>query len=576
LVDNRPSLNVRVLVWSEATIHAPGATLPLLFGADWSEHPRIRVELDKRHPIYAAHHQKIVSIDDEIAFVGGMDLTVDRWDTPHHTSDSELRIKPDGTPYEAVHDVQMIVDGEAAAALAAIARERWQVATGEEVLPSISEGAMWPEDLKAQFESVSVAISTASPRWRGQDGCSHSFRMTLDAIAAARNSIYVEAQYFTSRRVGKAIAASLAKPEGPEILVIVGLNSHGFIEQYVMGRNRDRLARKLKKLDPYGRFRIYYPKLPSGKDLLLHSKIIVVDETLLRVGSSNLNNRSEGLDTECDVAIEGSTETTSAAIAEVRNALLAEHLGVCASSVRQVVSEERSLFRAVDRLNTNLRKLESLPGLSQGRATRPVFGTRLLDPARPLRLRAALRSAGLAEPLALILRLMTAQRREPSLLSTVLLMRQLGEHEMSPPHAPHYRSSTIDAYSIYLVMWQFPVVCFTLALLTDIAYVQTSNLMWTEFSSWLLLVGISSGTLAVLFGMAALVGRIAPIGWPQMSGHAVVLILAFFNNLIHARDGWTSVMPGGLTLSALTVLVIAVTPWLNFALHRSQRPRTVP
>lgn len=147
---------------------------------------------------------------------------------------------------------------------------------------------------------------------------------------------------------------------------------------------------------------------------------------------------------------------------------------------------------------------------------------------------------------------------------------------MSPPHAPHYRSSTIDAYSIYSMMWQFPVVCFTLALLTDIAYVQTSNLMWTEFSSWLLLAGISSGALAVLFGMAAMVGHTSPIGWPQMSGHVVVLILAFFNNLIHARDGWTSVMPWGLTLSALTVLVIAVTPWLNFALHRSQRSRTVP
>jgi uncharacterized membrane protein len=147
---------------------------------------------------------------------------------------------------------------------------------------------------------------------------------------------------------------------------------------------------------------------------------------------------------------------------------------------------------------------------------------------------------------------------------------------MSPPRAPHYPSRTMDTYSIYSVMWQFPVVCFTLALLTDTAYVQTSNLMWTEFSSWLLLVGIASGTLAVLFGAAALVARTSSIGWPQMSGHVVALILAFFNNLIHARDGWTSVMPWGLTLSALTVLVIFMTPWLNYALHRSERRRTDP
>jgi len=312
-----------------------------------------------------------------------MDLTVDRWDTPDHTSDSALRVKPDGTPYAPVHDVQMVVEGEAAAALAEIARQRWQAATGEEVRPSISDGGSWPVDLEPQFENVPIAISTVSPRWRGQDGCSHSFQMTLDAIAAARNSIYLEAQYFTSQRIGNVIAESLARPEGPEILVIVGLNSHGFIEHYVMGRNRNRLARKLKKHDAHGRFRIYYPRLPSGKDLTLHSKVIVVDDTFLRVGSSNLNNRSEGLDTECDVAIEANTAATSAAIAEIRDALLAEHLGVAASRVRRLVSEERSLFRAVDQLNTNARALASLPGLSQRGPTRPVLGTRLLDPPRP-------------------------------------------------------------------------------------------------------------------------------------------------------------------------------------------------
>jgi phosphatidylserine/phosphatidylglycerophosphate/cardiolipin synthase-like enzyme len=207
--------------------------------------------------------------------------------------------------------------------------------------------------------------------------------MTLDAIAAARNPIYLEAQYFTSRRIGRAIAQSLSRPEGPEILVIVGLNSHGLIEHYVMGRNRDRLARKLRKRDPYGRFRIFYPKLPSGKDLTLHSKVVVVDDTFLRIGSSNLNNRSEGLDTECDVSIEATTEHTSSMIASVRDALLAEHLGVDAALTRRLVSEERSLFRAVDRLNVNARALAPLPGLARRWPTRPVFLTWLLDPTRP-------------------------------------------------------------------------------------------------------------------------------------------------------------------------------------------------
>ncbi len=384
LVDNRPDLHVHILVWSEATIHAPGATLPLLMGDNWSTHPRIHVRLDKCHPIYAAHHQKIVSIDDQIAFVGGMDLTVDRWDTPDHIPDCPRRVKPDGTPYAPVHDVQLVVEGQAARALVDIARERWRVATGGEILPSRVQSDAWPKDLEPQFEDASVAISTVSPRWRGQDGCNHSFHMTIDAIAAARNAIYIEAQYLTSRRVGEAIARSLSQPVGPEILIVVGLNSHGLVEQYVMARNRDRLARRLKKLDPHDRLRIYYSVLPSGKDLTIHSKVVVVDDDFLRIGSSNLNNRSEGLDTECDVSIEADTGRISSAIASVRETLLAEHLGTDAATVRRICAEERSLFRTVARLNINARKLEPLPAFLQPGPTRSVFGTWILDPTRPI------------------------------------------------------------------------------------------------------------------------------------------------------------------------------------------------
>jgi uncharacterized membrane protein len=147
---------------------------------------------------------------------------------------------------------------------------------------------------------------------------------------------------------------------------------------------------------------------------------------------------------------------------------------------------------------------------------------------------------------------------------------------MASPHAPHNPSKAIDAYSIYSMILQFPIVCFTLALLTDIAYVQTSNLMWTEFSAWLLLVGIALGVIAVLFGAISMFARTPAIGWPQLIGYVIVLILAFFNNLIHARDGWTSVMPWGLTLSALMVLVIFVTPWLDYALDPVERRRTHP
>lgn len=128
----------------------------------------------------------------------------------------------------------------------------------------------------------------------------------------------------------------------------------------------------------------------------------------------------------------------------------------------------------------------------------------------------------------------------------------------------------LDRSSIFLTLVQFPFVCFTLALLTDIIYWQTAYLMWSEFSAWLLLIGIIMGSLGLLVGViAALAPRTDDalhIDWAHIGTLLVVLILAFFNNLVHARDGWTSVVPWGLILSALTVLIIFAPPWLTTTL----------
>lgn len=402
LVEANPALQVRVLVWSAAVVHAPGASLPLLLGADWDQHPRIHVVLDRRHPFYAAHHQKIVCIDDAVAFVGGIDLTVGRWDTPSHPEHNALRVGSNGQPYKPVHDVQGIVDGPAAKAISRIARERWHAATGERV-PHHDEGNdCWPLDLAPHFERVQVAVSRTAPDWEGGRGVCESALMAADALKAARHSIYIEAQYFSAAHVGEILLESLSRPAGPEIVVVVGLNSRGILERYAMGRNRNRLARRLAGADKGNRFRIYYPVIPCDRgvaDLKVHSKLIIVDDVLLRVGSSNLNNRSEGLDTECDIAIEAREASTRTAIAGLRDELLAEHLGVDQKRVADTLAQEGSLIAAIERLNSPAgRGLRRLHAVSTRGPTQPVIGTGLLDPARPLfprlrRLRAWVRLA---------------------------------------------------------------------------------------------------------------------------------------------------------------------------------------
>lgn len=113
-----------------------------------------------------------------------------------------------------------------------------------------------------------------------------------------------------------------------------------------------------------------------------------------------------------------------------------------------------------------------------------------------------------------------------------------------------------------------PMVCFSGALLTDIAYLQSAEMQWANFSAWLLLFGMVFGGLAAVAAAILVVrrrtGRESDVR-VRIVGSIVVLILALFNNFVHSRDAWTSVVPTGLTLSALTVLAMIVTAALAAA-----------
>lgn len=396
LVEKNPQLCVHILIWSVSLLHGPSAIAPALFGTDWQHHPRIQLKFDTQHPFYGSHHQKIVCIDGALAFVGGIDLTVRRWDTQDHLADDPLRTDCDGVPYPPVHDVQMMFDGEAAAAMCAMAGERWRAATGE--FPCVdhlkdhpqdqgSDGP-WPNDLVPDFCRQAIAIARTEPAYAGRDEIRESSVQMLDMIAAAEHSIYIEAQYLTAKSVAAALSRQLKVRNGPDIVIVMTQKSRGLLERFAMSENRDRLLRRLARADRFGRLRVYYPVVPSesGKaEVLVHAKLIIVDDRLIRVGSSNLNNRSIGLDTECDVAIEAGSPDDRKAIAGIRNRLLAEHLGCSAGDVDAAITAS-GLAVAVDRLNHGPRGLRPFDvGRSSGKF-RLLPGTRFLDPVRIFRL----------------------------------------------------------------------------------------------------------------------------------------------------------------------------------------------
>jgi len=123
---------------------------------------------------------------------------------------------------------------------------------------------------------------------------------------------------------------------------------------------------------------------------------------------------------------------------------------------------------------------------------------------------------------------------------------------------------------IHPMLVPVPIVCFIGALITDIMYLVTAEMMWADFSAWLITVGFIIGVLAAIAGLVDFLGnrliRTQGVALLHLIGNLAVLIFAFFNLLIHTRDAWTSVVPVGLILSIVTVLILPVTGWLGWTM----------
>lgn len=345
-----------VLSWDFALIYAlerePLTALKLRFPA----RRRLHVELDDMHPIGASHHQKVLVVDDAIAFCGGLDLCGARWDTPAHNADEPRRHDPPLKPHPPFHDVQLAVLGPVAAALGDLARERWFRSTGHR--PRAPAGrddggrGLWPGDVRPDVTDVPVAIARTEPAFNGRAEVREVERLHLDGIAAARRHIYVENQYLTSQAIGAALARRLAEAQGPDVVLVQPRECSGWLEASTMGVLRRRLIHDLRHADRHGRLRLYHPTLTHGAERLnVHSKVTIIDDALLRVGSANLSNRSMGLDTECDLAWEAPSadHPVAAAIAQARARLLAEHLGVSPAAV-DAATRSLGLVGAVEHL----------------------------------------------------------------------------------------------------------------------------------------------------------------------------------------------------------------------------------
>ncbi len=357
------TLRIQILDWDYPMLFGSGREIPLGYGIGWKPHRHIDFRYDDTHPLAGSHHQKIVVVDNKVAFCGGLDLTSKRWDTPDHSPEDPRR-KWEDKPYPPFHDTMVGVDGEAAAALGAIARHRWELATNENLRILQTSGDPWPKEMPVHIREANVAVSVTAPPQDGHPPVRQVEQLYLDMIAGAKRYIYIENQYFTSQTIGEALERRLAEPAGPEIIVLTRLLSHGWLEEVTMTNLRTRLVRRLREADVHGHLRVYYPHrkgLCEGTCIDLHSKIMIVDDEWLRIGSSNLSNRSMAVDTECDVTIEARGDAkVQAAIQSFLYRLVSEHSSCKVEDVEAALERGPTLAKAIKSLGCEDRKISDL------------------------------------------------------------------------------------------------------------------------------------------------------------------------------------------------------------------------
>jgi phosphatidylserine/phosphatidylglycerophosphate/cardiolipin synthase-like enzyme len=131
-----------------------------------------------------------------------------------------------------------------------------------------------------------------------------------------------------------------------------------------MDRGRALCLDRLRSADHFGRLRVLHPvsgvEEPELTLIHLHSKLVIIDDRLLVVGSANLCNRSMRLDTECNLAIEAQNEADRAAVLRSRDELLGEHLACDAATFSARAEALGSVVAAIDALNGGARRLEAL------------------------------------------------------------------------------------------------------------------------------------------------------------------------------------------------------------------------
>ena len=337
LCRRRPELRVYLLAWDFHLVLAGEREWLQRVYFHWMTSSNLHFRFADHPAMGGSHHQKFVVIDGGLAFLGGMDVCEARWDDRRHLADNPVRLSR-GHPQKPYHDAQAWLSGrETARALEDLFAERWQRAGG----PPLELRSARPVEVSVRgslaIGGEMVALSRTDPRPDGNT-VREVERLFEDAIAAADRVIYIETQYLSSRRIREALVQRMRAPgrPRPEIVIVVNEHAEALKEELAVGLRQARNLEVLREVaSQTGCALGCYFSLCDGahatfRETYIHSKLMIVDDRFLTVGSANLTNRSMGLDSELHVTWEHESDRDRLvdAIRRVRVSLLAEHTGL--------------------------------------------------------------------------------------------------------------------------------------------------------------------------------------------------------------------------------------------------------
>ncbi|MBW2523553.1 MAG: hypothetical protein JRI23_05235 [Deltaproteobacteria bacterium] len=279
------------------------------------------IELDVMH---ASYHQKMLVMDDGVAYLGGMNLRITDWDTAEHAVFEHRRMPFDASTAERVavmereelpatgprRDYQVRIAGPAAQDVADVFHQRWEYLLQQEVdyadrCTPFDVG----REIPAESDGLQVQVTTTLPEPFVEHGIAESW---LNAIASAERFILIEDQYFRAPMLNELIIARMQEVPDLELVVI----TKPINEWTDPGCAQTAIANELFRLSVPSRYRTYQLRAFDfvngfGPDetesrfagIDLHAKMLIVDDAFMSVGSANKNNRGMLYEAEGNLAI---------------------------------------------------------------------------------------------------------------------------------------------------------------------------------------------------------------------------------------------------------------------------------